>query len=148
MVKIALKKHLSWQAEFVSLCRPKFKAAQRNVLVVVGCGVVVLDGGGGMPSAGLPSGGGGEQLLSAEELAAFREQGYLSFPGVVPDALSAAVCADLDALMLRPERPLGGGPSERAAHIAETVALGGLAVFAPVVERVGELMRAHGAGRV
>ena len=68
------------------------------------------------PGAGDAAAGGLTGLLTAAELAAFGARGYLKLPGIVDAQTVAAVCADIDALALVPERPRSGGPSERAVR--------------------------------
>lgn len=93
-------------------------------------------------------------LLASNQLRQFKEDGWLALPGVLGDALAASVRADIDEVMLTYDTTDGSVPlappgerSYRAVAIAERATLGALPVFAPVVQRVAELMAARSGGR-
>ena len=50
-------------------------------------------------------------VLTAADLAFFAEQGYLVLEGIMSPAHCEQVKADIDLLMLQPERDDPGGPS-------------------------------------
>lgn len=75
------------------------------------------------------------------DVASFHERGYAIVQDIITPAHAAALRADIDAL----------GPGQdgwgSAVRIAEQPTLGGLTVFAPLVEIVHSLMASHSEGR-
>ena len=75
---------------------------------------------------------------------AYAWAGYLVVPGCMSAEHSELVKADIDAQMTRHQ--VEGNTRNSSPWIAETEHLGGLVVFAPIVERVAQLMAANSPG--
>eukprot|EP01052_Picozoa_sp_SAG31_P037887 SAG31_NODE_4966_length_2829_cov_4.529304_2_plen_202_part_00 len=84
-----------------------------------------------------------QQLLSEEDVAGFHELGYITLPGLLSSEHCAALAVDFEAFGPEGERFVVGG-DPRLWQPSHLPVLGALSSFEPVVERVKQLMVAHG----